>query len=113
MSLASFSPADIGFIQSFQDNLDRKIASSHDYGGLLTTLSRRLESFRHAGMNEGPSWGPIICVPEPRSPANDQCVVRITGPMSDDHFEVTTTSPQDASAVVRQYGPWTDQHAQS
>lgn len=99
-SPAPFSAADIEFIQGFDDNLRRDIASGRDYGGILKTLSNRLKSFRDFG-TDGSPWGPIICVPDVRSPTNDQSLLRITGPFPDDYFEVMMDAPQNESEAVR------------
>lgn len=101
VSPASFSAADTSFIKGLQDTIDRDIASGREYGGLLVTISRRLESCHSTSTEKRLSWGPIICGTDARSPENDQILVRITGPLPDDHFEVSTTSEQDTSAVVR------------
>lgn len=101
-SPALFSAADIEFIQGFEDHLRRDIASGRDYGGILKTLSNRLKSFRDSGIDQCP-WGPVIGVPDVRSPANDQSLLRITGPFPDDSFEVMMEYPQNRSEAVRDF----------
>lgn len=102
---APFSAADIDFIRGLQDTLRRDVADGREYGGLVTTLLRRLECLQDASIQKSPSWGsPVVCVPDASS-AKDQSVLRITGPLPDDHFEMAQPSPQITSEVVRPFIP--------
>lgn len=103
-SPAPFSAADIKFIQGFIDSLRRDIASGRHYGGLAKTLLDRLESFEDASIKDS-SWGAVVCVPNERSPTNDQTMIRISGPFPNDDFEVLMDSTRSASEVVRDSSP--------
>lgn len=108
-SSGAFSAADINFIQDLHDNMRRDIANGREYGGLLSTISRHLERFQEASitaaaLEEFPSWGPVVCIPD-ASPGNDQRAVQITGPLIDDHFQITTASSPEMAEIVRNLVP--------
>lgn len=101
----ALSPADINFIQHLLDTFRRDIDHGRDYGGLLTIISRRLESFQEAVTDAAvlkgiPLCAPLVCTFAQDDSAGGANKIRITGPILDLDLEATAKSPKEASDIV-------------
>lgn len=92
------STDDIEFVNGFMDMLLIDIASGQDYAGLLPAMSQILTLFREQidnpdTLDDPRSWTCIV-------PERNDLTLRITGPGTDDQFEIITNSTEEASNMV-------------
>lgn len=111
------SPGDCGLIKDFQDSLSAEAANGRDCGGLLTAILCHLGHFKERVRLDSPAgrhdqqahssvvlppmpdvWGPVIA--EAHASSRGGHKVSITGPGHDDRFQVSVSSPDDASRTV-------------
>lgn len=101
----AFSAADIDFIHHLLETLRRDIVHGRDYGGLLTIISRRLDSFQEAVTTAAvlevlPHCAPLVCTVTRDESAGGPSKIRITGPILDQELEATANSPKEALDIV-------------
>lgn len=100
----ALSTADGDFIRDICNILRRDIALARDYGGLLTAISNRLDQFHNQDqIQQVSTWTHISCVSAPKedSDCSNSLRIVITGPLTEDRFELTAKSRKEASEIVR------------
>lgn len=105
---ATVSTADVNFLQDLQDTLRHDIVKGHDYGGLVTKISRRLERFRDeiataAALKESRPWSRMVWTVTPDGPEDGSSRIQITGPFLDEGAIFVAKSSQEASDAVRRW----------
>lgn len=101
MDTNHLSVADNDFIRDISKLLQRDIALGRDCGGLVTTISNRLDRF-HEQTQQSCTWGRVYCKSEETGQSNilNSTQITISGPAPEDRFELTADSEKEASELV-------------